>query len=359
LHLSEFSAQPTKWLDDWGSQAQRQSYFLNMSETPLEYRRNEALETILTQFSGNPYDGLQFHNLTPRHQPRIRDLLNWSLHRGEARAARKADPERPALVPWDASNPAFQNGVTWLGHASLLLQTPGLRILIDPVERYPFMNRLVPPHTPWNEVLSPDFLLVSHGHFDHLDARLIKRIDAERSQALVPLNLGQWITKANPALAIQEAGWFQKFALQRSDVEIVLLPAQHWHRRGFNDMNRMLWGSFWIRMGGKTIYFAGDTAYGPHFRQIRDVMGAPDIAILPIGAYQPDFIMKESHMNPGEAVQASNDLGAKVMIPCHWGTFALSDEPPGEPIRKLRELVKQGKVKAQVQELGICGSYGF
>jgi L-ascorbate metabolism protein UlaG (beta-lactamase superfamily) len=184
--------------------------------------------------------------------------------------------------------------------------------------------------------------MLSHGHFDHLDLATLRSLKA--GQVLAPLRLGDLVRRANPALGVQEAGWYQRFETGPG-LEVTLLPAQHWHRRGLRDFNASLWGSFLVRFGGRSLFFAGDTGYNGHFREIREHAGPVDVALLPIGAYDPPFIMRPSHLDPEEALQAFQDLGAATLVPMHYGTFDLSDEPPGEPLARLRAAVEERGVR--------------
>ena len=129
-----------------------------------------------------------------------------------------------------------------------------------------------------------------------------------------------------------------------SPLEITYLPAAHWHRRGLTDLNQVLWGSFMIRVQDKLIYFAGDTAYAEHFETIEARFGPVDIALMPIGAYKPAYMMAKSHVNPHEAAKAANVLRAGHVVPMHYGTFDLSDEPASEPLRQLTEVDRKSVV---------------
>src|SRR5262249_22248989 len=123
-----------------------------------------------------------------------------------------------------------------------------------------------------------------------------------------------------------------------------MTPAQHFSRRGFFDVNRTLWGGFLLRRGSFTVYFTGDSGYGQHFRDIGARLGPPDVALLPIGAYEPRWFMKVNHINPEEAVRAHLDLRSRLSFAMHFGTFELTDEPIGEPAEKLREALRQSGV---------------
>jgi L-ascorbate metabolism protein UlaG (beta-lactamase superfamily) len=231
--------------------------------------------------------------------------------------------------------------IVWLGHASWLIQINGKKIVTDPcLTSPPFMKRLTRLPIPIKD-LKPDYLLISHGHFDHLDSETLEHFSG--ATALVPLNMTTLIKKLNPEITCHEAGWYQEYK-GLEDFKITFLPAHHWHRRSGNDYNKILWGSFLIQTQANNIYFAGDSAYSPHFKDIGELFDDIDMAILPIAAYAPRWFMKSSHINPEEAIQAFKDLKAKRLIPMHYGTFDLSDEPLGEPEQHLKELSGQENV---------------
>jgi L-ascorbate metabolism protein UlaG (beta-lactamase superfamily) len=159
-------------------------------------------------------------------------------------------------------------------------------------------------------------------------------------KALVPLGGGHLFAGCGLRdVAIQEAGWYQEYRV--GDVlRIIFLPAKHWGRRRLTDGNKTLWGSFLVVSGERKIFFAGDTAYDPHlFNGIRGLFGEIDVCLLPIGAYSPSWMMSPSHANPEEAARIFDDLGGEILVPMHYGTYDLSDEPPGEPLERLRQAV--------------------
>jgi len=151
-------------------------------------------------------------------------------------------------------------------------------------------------------------------------------------EALVPLELNAFFDKKG--IKNQQAGWYQKYKT-KGKAEIYFMPAKHWNRRGALDFNKNLWGSFVVKVNNKTIYFAGDTAYGNHFKEINKLFGEIDYCLMPVGAYKPENIMKDTHMSPQEALKGFVDLQGKTFIPMHFGTYDLSDEPLGEPLRIL------------------------
>lgn len=160
---------------------------------------------------------------------------------------------------------------------------------------------------------------------------------------MVPLGNAQYLKKIG-IKKVQELDWWQTYTTSDSKIEVHLVPAQHWSARGLTDRNEALWGGFVLKSGSRRAYFAGDTGYGPFFKDIRQRLGAMDLAILPIGAYEPRWFMKDHHMNPEEAVRAHLDLESKLSLGTHFGTFQLTDEGFDEPQQALEEAKAKYKV---------------
>lgn len=246
-----------------------------------------------------------------------------------------------------------QPTVTWLGHATVLAQLGGLSVLTDPM----FSERASPLSFagPRRHVALPmkpaqlpriDVVLVSHNHYDHLDLPSVRALAAQPGGApafIVPLRLGRWLAGQGIGGAI-ELDWWQshRVAGPRGPVEVLLTPAQHWSGRGLRDRMATLWGGFAVLADDCHLFFAGDTGYSRDFADLRAHLaerqrpadgGGFDIALLPIGAYEPRWFMRNQHVNPAEAVKIHRDIGAKRSLGVHWGTFALTDEALDEPPR--------------------------
>jgi L-ascorbate metabolism protein UlaG (beta-lactamase superfamily) len=230
--------------------------------------------------------------------------------------------------------PAGDNWLAWLGHASFLLRLNGHTVAVDPVLSQRILGagqRFTPPGL---DGLPPlDLLLISHNHYDHLDAPTVRTLPRD-TPVVAPGGLGRWFRRRG-FTAVTELDWWE--SVQAGALEVTFVPAHHWSRRGLFDLCATLWGGWVLTTPGRPrVYHAGDSAYGPFFAEIGARFPGIDIAMLPVGAYAPRWFMRNMHMDPEEAVQAARDVGARVIMPMHWGTFWLSREPAMEPIERTR-----------------------
>ncbi len=226
-----------------------------------------------------------------------------------------------------------QTDVTWVGHATYVVRIGGQTILTDPVwsRKIPGVRaRLTPPGVPLSGVGPVDAVVISHNHYDHLDAPTIRQLP-RNTATFVPAKLGTWFRRRGFTNVV-ELDWWESAHL--GDVELGFVPAHHWSRRTLTDSCKTLWGGWVFTSEDTKVYFAGDTGYGHWFREIAARHPGIDLALMPVGAYEPNWFMKPVHMNPPEAVQACLDLGARRMATMHWGTFVLSAEPLLDPVRK-------------------------
>lgn len=307
-----------------------------------KYIDNPGLPSVKSEFKGNEIIDDVFQNLYGQSGgSSLWQVLKWRFSENVQKKVK--DGENYSLPVTQAHN-ALQDKndyILWLGHASWLIQINGKKIVTDPcLTSPPFVKRRT--RLPISiEAIKPDYLLISHGHYDHLDSDTLEHFGG--ATALIPLNMTKLIKNINPGIKCREAGWYQQYNLAE-DFQISLLPAHHWHRRSSHDYNKVLWGSFLIKTKTTSIYFGGDSGYSNHFKDIGELFGEIDTAILPIAAYAPRWFMKASHINPEEAMQAFKDLKAKRFIPMHYGTFDLSDEPLGEPEHRLKNISGQETV---------------
>jgi L-ascorbate metabolism protein UlaG (beta-lactamase superfamily) len=232
--------------------------------------------------------------------------------------------------------------VTFIGHSTFLIQTPAGNILTDPIysERAGPLNaigprRVRPPAVRFDDLPHIAMVLLSHNHYDHCDRRTLRTLARRFNPTIItPLGNGA-LVRSTGAHRVEELDWWQ--LAQSSSLPLTLTPAHHFSARGPFDRNRALWGGFLLQLGGARLFFAGDTAYAPFFHDVRDRLGPIDLALLPIGAYEPRWFMQAVHMNPAEAVQAHLDLGATESIGMHFGTFQLTSEGIDDPLRALEE----------------------
>jgi N-acyl-phosphatidylethanolamine-hydrolysing phospholipase D len=282
-------------------------------------------------------EGNRFWNPWARQEVRALDFLRWQL------AANPWDKSRAPHVPIVANDGASLAGVehsatvTWVGHATVAVHDEGDVFLTDPHfgPRALFPRRLTPPGIPIESVPADAFAVLSHNHYDHLDAWTVERLPASM-QWFVPLGLADWF-RARGRTNVVELDWWQSARYGRFTV--TCLPAQHWSRRIEQSTNRSLWCGWLVDSGERRYFFAGDSGYFHGFAEIGRRYGPIDVALLPIGAYEPRWFMRYQHMNPAEAYQAFRDLHARQMIGVHWGTFDLTDEPIDEAPRALADAV--------------------
>jgi len=288
------------------------------------------------------FDGKRFSNIGDFEERGFRDLLKWRITGDDT-----PWPEWIEDEPVDPPPAAVDEGwrVTFVNHATTLIQVPGANIITDPIfsERAgPFTwagpKRHRAPGVSFDDLPKIDIVILSHNHYDHCDSRTLERL-AKRDDPLFIAGLGTGkLFETFGVERSKDLDWWQNTT--HSGVEITFTPAQHWATRGVGDQNGNLWGSYFLRAGDATFYFAGDSGWGPHFEMIAERLGHPDLALIPIGAYEPRWFMKPQHINPAEAVDAHLALGAKRSVGIHWGTFDLTDEPHDEPPRALARAMK-------------------
>ncbi|GAB2832145.1 MBL fold metallo-hydrolase [Streptomyces daliensis] len=268
-------------------------------------------------------------------------------------------PYEPGPVPdVDASTVA----VTWAGHASWVVRVGGLTVLTDPVWSRRILGtpaRVTPVGVPWEELPPVDAVVISHNHYDHLDAPTLRHLP--RSTPLfVPAGLAKWCRRRG-FTRVTELDWWEGAELPArggGSVRFDFVPAHHWSKRTLTDTCRSLWGG-WVLTDplGQRVYFAGDTGYGHWFAEIGGRYPDIDLALLPIGAYDPRWMLRPVHTDPEEAVRACEDVGARAMAPMHWGTFLLSGEPPLDPLKRVRAAWEAtGRPREELWDLPVGAS---
>lgn len=287
-----------------------------------------------------PFKDGKFENLEPFEDKSLWSVVKMLL--GSGRAAWPEKGETPFFKPVAERSDTLI--VTVINHATVLVQLDGVNFLTDPLfsERAsPFSfagpKRSRDPGIKFEDLPPIDFVLISHNHYDHLDLETLKKL-RDRFNPKFFAGLGDdTFLKENGITNVAGLDWWEESSTGALKIQYV--PSQHWSARGIFDKRDCLWGGYYIK-GSRSVYFAGDTGYGGFFKTLREKSGAPDVALLPIGAYEPRWFMKPAHMNPEDAAQASLDIGAKQSYGIHYGTFPLTYEAIDAPPLALNEALK-------------------
>jgi N-acyl-phosphatidylethanolamine-hydrolysing phospholipase D len=298
------------------------------------------------------HDGDAFFNPWDPFEPSIWKFLQWRF------SANPYDKHRDPDLRVVTNDGAYLAGiehsatVTWVGHATFAVHDRDDVFLTDPhfTKRALLPARVVPPGIPMESVPADAFAVISHNHYDHLDEGTVKGLPATVGW-YVPLGLGDWFRDRGRE-DVTELDWWQ--SARRGRFTITCLPSQHWSRRLGQGAGETLWCSWLVDSGDYRYYFAGDTGYFHGFREFGRRFDSIDVAMLPIGAYEPRWFMADQHMDPAQAYQAFIDLGARTMLPMHWGTFDLTDEPLDLPPRELADAVaERGGDPEQVRVMAV------
>lgn len=312
----------------------------------------ESLKNYYAGPKSDHFDGQYFFNdWGQRAHKSMWDVLKWRLQGGRSVwPAWVQNPPRPA--PEETSD-ALK--VTYIGHATFLVQAGGVNLLVDPV----FSNRASPftkmgpkrvraPFVPLEKLPKIDFVFVSHNHYDHMDLASLSWLATHHKPTLItPLGNARIMKPWVQDCGIISLDWHQQTDL--GAMSLYLTPSQHWSRRGYNDINRDLWGGFFLKTAkGESLYYCGDSGFFAElFDNIRTRHGAPDIALLPIGAYEPRWFMQYAHMNPEDAINAYHILGAHKGMGYHFETFQLTDEAFDAPRTAMENLLYKHDIKGQ------------
>jgi L-ascorbate metabolism protein UlaG (beta-lactamase superfamily) len=291
------------------------------------------------------FDGKHFFN--PGHEDRnsFLDLLKWKFtSNAKAWPESVQNKDYPAPVLAEGKKASF----TFINHATFLVQTPQVNFLTDPVfservspVKFAGPKRVRPPGVSLDKLPSIDVVVISHNHYDHMDLDSLKELDKKfHPLFIVPLGNREFLLMEGLQNVV-ELDWWQEQKVK--DAIITFTPSLHWSSRTLWDKYETLWGSYMVTTPGFKFYFAGDTGYAEHFRDTKMRLGAPDVALLPIGAYEPRWFMKMHHMNPAEAIEAHKDLEAGITFGMHFGTFQLTDEGIDGPVNDLKKSL--GEIK--------------
>ncbi len=296
------------------------------------------------------FDGQHFFNPDPAAAPRgFGQVLRWRME--SKRATWPTHVANGTYPPPPGSVAPGQIAVTFINHAPFLLTLPGAVVLTDPI----FSERCSPvqwvgpkrvraPGIALHDLPRPDVVLLSHNHYDHMDLPSLREI-ARRHAPRFVTTLGNAAALAAIGIKAAELDWWQSIEL--GGLQVIATPARHFSARTPFDRNRTLWAGFMLRAAGRQLLFAGDSGAGPHWGKIRQRLGAPGVALLPIGAYEPRWFMAPVHMDPAEAVDAHVALGASQSVGMHFGTFQLTDEAIDAPEQALAAALREQSIPDQ------------
>ena len=277
----------------------------------------------------------------------IKDLIRWQRNQ-----------KKPILAYIDISDDwrninleTEDNYLIWIGHSTFLIKKDGLTILTDPVfsdRASPFRRlgpkRLIPPSLNIQDLPPIDIITISHNHYDHLDIRSLKKISKKYPKVVFLIPKGDLdIFDQRNIENVFEFEWWQDIDFKNHT--FTFTPVKHWSARGLFDRNESLWGAWFISSRDYSIYHAGDTGYSKDFKETQRRLGPPKYAFIPIGAYDPEWFMSASHVNPEDAIKIMQDLGAKNSYGMHWGTFTLTAEDTLDPPKRLSEAIKKKNIK--------------
>jgi L-ascorbate metabolism protein UlaG (beta-lactamase superfamily) len=298
------------------------------------------------------FDGETFNNLDHKSPEGLGSFLKWQSRRerGPWRDLVAAEPGPPP--PRRVIGEEIR--VTFVNHSTLLVQMDGLNILTDPIwsDRaspvgFAGPMRVRPPGIRFEDLPLIDIVLVSHNHYDHLDLPTLERLQSACSPRVFTGLGNAELLRSRGIFGARDLDWWQRVEVAKG-VWLISVPAQHFSGRGVIDRNTTLWTAFVIQGPSGRVYFAGDTGYGSHFRAARDRIGPMRVALLPIGAYAPQWFMKSVHMSPLEAIQAAIDLEATTSIATHYGTFPMADDGEDQPLEDLaRALAKDRRLSPE------------
>jgi L-ascorbate metabolism protein UlaG (beta-lactamase superfamily) len=305
---------------------------------------NPNLNFIKQGWTGNQLNEKnQYINLDGSSERSFAELFKWQTETNPLKPLKKKQSANVDVVTDAVFTINTDDGFTWLGHATYLFTLAGKRFITDPVlytvgpvKRYTALPCAV------DDLKHLDFVLLSHNHRDHADAKSMQLLCASNPNAIIltGLEIGSLLRSWKVTNPIIEAGWYQQYNLE-AELQVTYLPAKHWNRRGLTDMNTMLWGSFMLQSKQHTVYFGADSGLGIHFEEVSTLFPSIDYAMLGIGAYKPEWFMHTAHTSPADVLIAQQQLRAKQLVPMHHSTFDLSDEPIFYPKQELMRLQEE------------------
>ncbi|MBL4953008.1 MBL fold metallo-hydrolase [Neobacillus sp. YIM B02564] len=302
--------------------------------------------------------GKRYENLEAvRSNKSFKDMLRWNKERRRKMKDLTTQIEQsPVKKVAELQQNRTRTSYTWIGHSTFLIQMNGLNILTDPVwaKRMGLDKRSTEPGIALEDLPEMDVVVISHGHYDHLDFPTLKRLKGN-PHYFVPAGLKRLFTRKGYR-QVTEMNWWD--SVDHKGVTIHFVPAQHWTRRSLTDMNTSHWGGFVFQIAEKTYYFVGDTGYFSGFNQIAERF-AIDTVFMPIGAYEPEWFMAPAHISPEDSVKAFLELGAKQFVPMHYGAYRLADDTGPEALERLLHAWEQQHLPQEQLKVLLIGETIF
>jgi L-ascorbate metabolism protein UlaG (beta-lactamase superfamily) len=303
------------------------------------------------------FDGSRFKHPWSEDAKSFFTLLKWKMTSVPSDWPEPTQIEEQQIP--DLQRSKTKVSVTFINHATVYIQAYGLRFLTDPQwSQRPSPVRFLGPQRVMNagvaidKLPGVDFVMISHNHYDHFDLATLQRLnELYKPQFYIPLGDAHLMQKTN-IKNFTELDWWQPVTLSE-DLRLTFVPVKHWSARGLWDRNKSLWGGYVLESTNSDkykIFFAGDTGYCSIFTELAEKFGEFDLALLPIGAYEPRWFMKDAHMNPADAVQAHLDIKSKYSLGIHWGLWQLTDESIDAPVEDLKKALQQSKVSESAFE---------
>nr|WP_255695609.1 MBL fold metallo-hydrolase [Rhodohalobacter sp. 614A] len=292
------------------------------------------------------FNGSKFVNPSGATTQSTLEVLKWSLNR-EPGEWTELTEENATFAEKPASRVTNSLAITYVNHATFLIQTGGLNILLDPVwsERVSPLSfagpkRMRPPGLKFEDLPEIDLVILSHNHYDHLDIETLKKINTQYApDFIVPLGVDLYLNKQGISQTTALDWWDQEAVSE--DIVVNSVPAQHFSARGLFDRNKTLWAGYVLETPFGNVYFAGDTGYDDFFKEIGEKFGSVKVGLIPIGAYKPEWFMGPIHVNPAEAIQIHKDVNAEISFGMHFGTFPLADDGMEEPANDFYEAMQK------------------
>lgn len=318
-----------------------------------QHIRNNDLPFIKKGWLGNRIHRGQFvnRNLSTNHG--VKGVMRWRFSPNPQFKEKFFEKWRPEIEEIHSLDDYGGDHLIWLGHNSFYICMDGKKLMFDPIfGNIPFVRRKSKLPADPSVFKDIDYLLLSHDHFDHLDKKSVKRVCEQSPNIVVLCGIGvdDLIRRWLPKTTVVPMAWYQQF--KDGSMKFTFLPSQHWSKRSAKDGGKRLWGAFVVEAYSKNLYYSGDTGYGEHFKEIPNLFGRIDYALIGIGAYKPRWLMERNHISPDEALDAAADMGARVTIPMHYGTFNLSDEPLSDPPRVFRDEAERRKMNYYIPNIG-------